>query len=196
MENSPKKDVWENYFKETKDNPPRSLLVKSLSFVTKKDSALDLGSGALNDSIYLLDQGFNNVTAVDIEPVAKEIANTLPQNRFEYVTVNFEEFEFPENHFDLINAQYSLPFLNPDSFETVIKNIINSLKDGGIFTGQFFGNGDEWADKEKMTFLTLGRAKEILSDLELLYFEEEEKEKPTASGKMKHWHVFHIIARK
>ncbi len=190
------KSNWTEYFEQTKNKPPRSLLVKSLSFCKEKDSALDLGSGALNDSIYLLDQGFTNVTAVDIEPVAKEIAENLPKNKFTYTISKIEDFKFSDNHFDLISAQYSLPFLHPDSFEAVFKNIINSLKDGGIFTGQFFGNGDGWADEEKMTFLTLERTKVILSDLELLYFVEEEKDKPTASGKMKHWHVFHIIARK
>jgi hypothetical protein len=59
----------------------------------------------------------------------------------------------------------------------VFKNIIESLKDDGIFVGQFFGNGDEWANAENMTFLTLEKTKEILSNLGILSFKEEEKEK-------------------
>lgn len=188
--------TWTEYFEQTKNQPPRSLLVEALKFVLEKDEAIDLGSGALNDSKYLLEQGFKHVAALDKEPVAKEIAEKLPKEKFTYIISDFETYSFPVNKFDLVNAQYALPFIKPEVFENVFHNIVASIKADGILVGQLFGNRDEWKNKENMNFHTLEEAKGMFLDLEILYFEEEEKEKPTAAGIMKHWHVFHFIARK
>lgn len=132
-------NTWQEYFEKTKNKPPRPLLVKALSFVQERDSALDLGAGALNDSAYLLMEGFNHVIALDKEPVALEIANNFPEDRFRYVVESFEEFQFPEKTFDLINAQYALPFISPDKFKEVFEKIVLALKSGGICTGQLLG---------------------------------------------------------
>ena len=105
--------LWKEYFEQTKNDPPRPLLIKALSFVKERNNVLDLGAGALNDSIYLLGEGFKHVTAVDKEPMALEIAKNLPSDKFEYVIKSFETFEFPKEKFDLINAQCSLPFISP-----------------------------------------------------------------------------------
>ncbi|MES2088352.1 MAG: class I SAM-dependent methyltransferase [Patescibacteria group bacterium] len=115
--------------------------------MTKRDIAIDLGSGALNDSKYLLDQGFKHVIALDKEAVAKEIADGLPKEKFTYVISDFETYDFPVGTFDLANAQYSLPFIKPEAFETVFQKIISSVKKNGILVGQLFGNGDEWGNK-------------------------------------------------
>jgi ubiquinone/menaquinone biosynthesis C-methylase UbiE len=170
-------------------------MVKALSYVAHKDAAIDLGSGALNDVTHLLEAGFKQVIAVDKKPVALEIARSLPSDRFEYVISPLESFEFPTDSFDLVNAQYSLPFIAPHEFESVFHNITASLKDGGIFTGQFFGDRDEWSSNTAMTFHTKEQAIRLLSSFETLSFEEEEQDKRTAAGEMKHWHVFHFIVR-
>ena len=109
-------NTWKNYFNNTKNQPSRPLLVKAVTFVKSKDQALDLGAGALMDSIYLLSQGFSHITALDKEPVAKEIADNLPKDRFSYIISPFESYDFPKDKFDLINAQYSLLFINPSDF--------------------------------------------------------------------------------
>ncbi len=188
--------TWTDYFEQTKNQPPRSLLVEALKFDLNRDEAIDLGSGALNDSKYLLDQNFKHVVALDKEAVAKEIAEKLPKEKFTYVISDFETYNFPANKFDLVNAQYSLPFIKPELFESVFHNIVASIKTNGILVGQLFGDRDEWKNKENMNFHTLAQAKAMLSDFNILYFEEEEKDKPTAAGIMKHWHVFNFIARK
>ena len=187
---------WPAYFEKTKNNPPRRMLVKALPYVGERGQALDIGSGALNDSSFLLKEGFMMVTALDLVPVAKEIADMLPADRFKYVISPLESYEFPVSRFDLVNAQYVLPFVPPSSFQSVFKKILASMKVGAIFTGQFFGEKDGWADDNEKTFTTKERAVELLSGLEVIYFEEEENDKPTAAGVPKHWHVFHFIARK
>lgn len=189
-------NTWKDYFKQTKSKPPHSLLIKAISFVKNKEQALDLGSGALNDSIYLLSQDFKHVTAIDKEPVAKEIVENLPSDKFSYLISSFEDYNFPKNNFDLINAQYSLPFITPSAFGNVFDRISDSLKVGGIFTGQLFGNRDEWKQNDKMNFHTKEDAEQILSNLKVIEFNEEEQDRPTVAGVMKHWHVFHFIAEK
>lgn len=54
---------WKEYFVNTKDKPPRALLVTALAYVNNRDAAIDLGSGALNDSMFLLKEGFKKVVA-------------------------------------------------------------------------------------------------------------------------------------
>lgn len=191
--------LWKNWYEFvelTKNKPPRKLLVKALPFVKERNTALDLGAGALNDSIYLLSEKFAHVIAVDKEPVATEIAKELPSERFTYKISSLEDFSFSPEVVDLINAQYALPFVQPESFDEVWENIGNSLKVGGIFTGQLFGDRDEWNGRKNMTFHTKDQALKLLSNFETVDFEEEEADKPTAAGIMKHWHVFHFIARK
>ncbi len=70
--NTPKTG-WEIYVENTKGAKPRPILVKAIELVKEKNEALDLGSGAMNDVRYMIQVGFKHVTAVDAEPVAKDI---------------------------------------------------------------------------------------------------------------------------
>ncbi len=187
---------WEKYFQNTKGKPPRPLLVEALAFVKNKDTALDFGSGALNESKFLLKEGFNHVFALDKTSVALSIAADLPKDKFEYIISTFEDFNFPNEYFDLINAQYALPFITPESFDFVFSKIDKFLKTGGIFTGQFFGDRDGWKDNKTMTFKSKIEAEKYLGNFKVLSFKEEEQDKSTAAGDEKHWHVFHFIAEK
>jgi tellurite methyltransferase len=189
--------AWKDYVEQTKANPPRQLLVQAVPLVIEKSRALDIGAGALNESRYLLSQGFEQVLALDFEPHAQAVADTLPSEHFSYVIRDVAKYAFPSQEFDLVNAQYALPFVKPQEFNRVLQNIYDSLKPKGIFTGQFFGDRDAWnVEHSGMTFHTKAEAMEVLSNCEVLYFTEEEAEKPTAAGASKHWHVFHFIVRK
>lgn len=190
-------NTWKEYFERTKDIKPRPLLVKAVDFVSDKNEALDLGSGALNDVKFLVSKGFKHITAVDSKPIAQDIIQNFPSEIVLYVISTFEDFDFVENKYDLINAQYSLPFNPEATLERVFKSILFSLKNGGILTGQFFGTKDEWnVEGHKMNFHTREHVEKLLSGLEMIDFKEEEADRPTANGDMKHWHVFHFIARK
>lgn len=191
------KKPWSEYVQKTKKRPPRALLVRALKLVTKKENALDLGAGALNDSKYLLKQRFKHVTAVDKQDVASEIAKNLPKKRFTYSISTFEKFSFEKNEFDLISAQYSLPFIRPTKFNAVITKIKKALKSKAIFAGQFFGIRDEWnKTRSGMSFITREQIEKLFSDLEIIDLTEEEKDEAPVIGKTKHWHIFHFIVRK
>lgn len=52
---------WSSFIKETKNRSPRQITRTALPWVKNKGRALDIGGGALNDTKYLLENGFNVV---------------------------------------------------------------------------------------------------------------------------------------
>ncbi len=187
---------WQEQYLKTRNQPPSLILVKGVSFVQNKGTAIDLGSGNLVDVKFLLSQGFKKVIAMDKELPHEELLIDLPEDRFEFIQSKYDEFEFPENQYDLVNAHYSLPFSSPKTFDKVWGSIEKSLVNGGIFTGQFFGINDQWNDKTRdMTFHTEQEIRNLLNNMEILNFAEEEIDRKLASGDKKHWHLFHVIAK-
>ncbi len=186
---------WATFYKHTRERPPWPRLIRAVSLVAQKESALDLGSGAGRDTRYLLEQGFR-VTAVDGDVNSMTILATFPQERLRAIHASFVDFAFES--YDLINAHFCLPFLARDQFYTVFGKVRAALNPGGIFVGQFFGIHDQWNTPERagaMTFLTREEAIEALQGLDVIEFEEEDIDSVVADGSPKHWHVFHIIAR-
>lgn len=188
---------WDTYYKKHGNRKPRIELVRAIDFCKSKENALDLGSGTFIESLYLLENGFKQVTAVDNSLNAKEFANHINSEKLKFENIPFDQFIFEKEKYDLINAQYALPFYGKENFEQFFDDIKSSLKVGGIFAGQFFGDRDEWNTKNtKMAFQTKEEVEELLKDLEIIEFQEEEKDGTTAAGNQKHWHVFHVIAKK
>ena len=185
---------WDNYLSKTQQKRTSPFLVEAVAHVRNGYQALDLGAGALADSRYLLEQGFD-VTAVDSSPEVAEYAKDLG-GRFHLRTCMFDAYEFPPGTFDLINARYALPFNPPETFESMFERLRASLAPGGVFTGEFFGPEDSWAAREGMTFHDRTDIERLLVPLEILLFEEEKRQGTTALGKEKFWHVFHVTARK
>ncbi len=187
---------WAEFYKHTRERPPWPRMIRAASFVTHREGALDLGCGAGRDTRYLLDQGFR-VTAVDADANAMAILATFPQERLRAVQSSFGDFAFES--YDLINAHFCLPFLAREQFYAVFGKVREALNPDGIFVGQFFGIHDQWNTPERaeaMTFLTREEALQALNGLDVIEFDEEDIDSVVADGSPKHWHVFHIIARK
>ncbi len=185
---------WDKFYQITKDSLPWPLLQKAVALLDHKDDALDLGAGAGRDTVFLLEQGFH-VTAVDREGSSIAILEGLPQQNLTLVQSAFADFTFET--YDIISAQYALPFNPKQTFNEVLAKLKRALRPGGIFTGQFFGIHDEWNKPDVgMTFLTVEQVHELLRDLELIELQEVELDGTTADKTPKHWHLFHIIARK
>ena len=64
--------------------------------------------------------------------------------------------------------------------------------------GNFFGSNDSWSKiKEQMIFLSKEKVLDLFKDsFEVVQFSEIEKDGKTGLGKMKHWHIYNIIAGK
>lgn len=191
------KTDWSTYNKVHASRKPREQLVRAVSFCNAKEEALDLGAGTLIESAYLLESGFAHVTAVDSNEQSQEFAKKFPKDGFQLITSSFQELDFEQEKYDVVNAQYALPFYGPTDFDGFIAKIIGSLKKGGIFVGQFFGVNDGWNTSEsKLAFQTKDEVLNFLKHFELIECTEEEKDGTTAAGNTKHWHVFHFIAKK
>lgn len=193
---------WARFYGFTKDSPPWPLLVRAAARVLPKGLALDLGAGAGRDTRYLLEQGFQ-VTAVDADPHAVALLQALPQTppqtppqtQLRVVRSSFEDFAFAT--YDLISAQFTLPFIPRDHFADVFARLKAALAPGGVFAGQCFGVHDQWNTPERpMTFLTRAEVEALLDGLETIELAEEDADGHTADGSPKHWHVFHILARR
>jgi len=189
---------WGQFYGFTKDSPPWPLLTRAAALAPRGGQALDLGAGAGRDTRYLLEQGFQ-VTAVDAEPGAMALLATLPQDHLLVAQSTFEDFPFAFATYDLISAQFALPFMPKERFATVFVRLKAALVPGGVFAGQFFGVHDQWNVPERahaMTFLTRAEAENLLSDLEVIELTEEDADGHKADGTPKHWHIFHILARR
>ncbi|MGH2486503.1 MAG: class I SAM-dependent methyltransferase [Ktedonobacterales bacterium] len=187
---------WGRFYGFTKDSPHWPLLERAAALAPKKGRALDLGAGAGRDTRYLLAQGFE-VTAVDADPRAVALLAARPRDRLRVVQSTFQDFSFGTASYDLISAQFALPFVPSDRFAGVFARIKAALASGGVFAGQFFGVRDESNTPDRdMTFLTRAEAEALLSDLETIELSEEDADGHKADGSPKHWHVYHILARR
>ena len=84
----------------------------------------------------------------------------------------------------------------PARFAGVWARVAGSLEPGGRFAGQLYGDRDGWAGNPGMTHHSRAEAERLLADLAVELFEEEESDSVTPRGKPKHWHIFHVVARR
>lgn len=189
---------FSNFFETTKNLPPHRLLQEAVSLIDKKDRALDLGAGALRDTRFLLSDGFKEVVAVDASGETSAMAEAIGDERLTAVESRFEDYQFPQNWFDLVSSQFALPFCYPEQFPRVFDSLVSSLVQKGVFTGHLFGDRDEWANKQSLakTFHTKAEAEEVFTGLDIRKFNEVEVDGQIADGTPKHWHYFEVIAVK
>jgi len=163
-----------------------------------EDRAADLGCGSGRDAIEFLRRGWP-LTAIDAEPEAlRQLLGRpdLPSGASVHAVVaRHENAPLPED-LAIVNSSFSLPLCAPPDFDRVWRRIGRALRPGGRFCGQWYGERDSWNGRAGITFLARSAALERLSGFELELFEEEETEGVTAHGNTKHWHIFHIVARK
>ncbi len=191
---------WAAYYQQLRDRPPRRTLVKALDLfgdASPDALAVDLGCGDGRDIVELLRRGWR-VVAVDSESEALRqlAARNLPgADRITPITARFEEVPLPLG-VQLVNSSFAMPLCEPEAFHTQWARIREALPAGGQFSGQWYGVRDSWNGRPGMTFLERDQALALLAGLEIEMFEEEEADGVTPRGNPKHWHIFHIVARK
>ena len=193
---------WAAYYKKTGERPPRKTLIHALDAfdeegVGEDRIAVDLGCGSGRDTIEILRRGWN-VLAVDSSKEAFRSLlsrNDLPVGvLLETQHARFESMNLPMCN--LINAGFSLPLCPKKAFPTVWNKIVSCLRAGGRFSGQFYGDRDSWRTNSDLTFLTREETEGYLAGLVTEFFQEEEEDSVTPRGSSKHWHIFHVVARK
>ena len=196
---------WGRYYDAAGDDARETLLFALDRFeVEPRDDgrarfAVDLGCGTGRDTAELLRRGWR-VLAIDAEAEAiarlrdRDDLGAPADERLETLIARFAEARWPAA--DLVNSSFALPFCPPEHFDDVWRRIVESLGPGGRFSGQLFGERDGWAGARDMSFQTRGEAEALLSEFDLERFDEVEEDGKTAIGNPKHWHVFHVVARK
>ena len=191
---------WRDYYERTAGQPPRHTLLAALErfgTTTRGQSALDLGCGHGRDTIELLRRGWR-VLAIDAEPAAiarlQARPDLPPDAMLETRCARFEDATWPM--VDLVNASFALPLCPPKRFAEVWTRIGRALAAGGRFAGQLFGVRDEWRGEPGLTHHTRGDVEHLLTSFVIEMLAEEESDTVTPYGKPKHWHLFHIVARK
>ena len=191
--------AWAGYYRWTAKRPPRDLLVQVLNHVEWERKhrrgavAIDLGFGAGNDTLELLRRGWRVVAIDGQESAVKFLERRVApgqRNRLECLVARMEEVELRPA--DLVYASFSLPFCRPEKFPLLWSKIRNSLRPGGHFAGQLFGDRDEWKGARPMTFHSADEVRRLSrgTRIELL---RETVEEGMSYGGPKHWHFFDLI---
>jgi SAM-dependent methyltransferase len=163
---------------------------------TGSQFAVDLGCGEGRDTVELLRRGWR-VLGIDGNPDAIARLRSRPDiapERLETQVTRFEEVILPRE-VDLVNASFSLPFCPPEYFSDLWSKIVSSLRSGGRFCGQLFGDRDSWAIYTSINHHTREQVEVLLQPFDVEVFEEEDHPGKTALGEHKHWHIFQIVAR-
>lgn len=191
---------WQDYYERTAGRPPRHTLLRALAGFAPSPAprrAVDLGCGNGRDTIELLRRGWR-VLAIDAEPAAIARLRARPDlpagAHLETLCARFEDATWPAA--DLVNASFSLPLCPSDRFAGLWARLVASLRPGGRFAGQLFGERDEWVGEPGITHLSRAEIERMLAGFTVELFEEEETDTATPYGKPKHWHLFHIVARR
>ncbi|MCA1839374.1 MAG: class I SAM-dependent methyltransferase [Actinomycetota bacterium] len=191
------KEIWTKYFAATDNQPVHPMFHFLDPLMPHSGRAIDLGCGAGRGSVWLLEHGLQTI-AVDISQEALDHleAKLPPDADIQLIRSSFQDLDLAAlGPFDVIVAAFTLFFLPPDDYPKFWRSLVQTLKPAGLFAGQFLGVNDSWSD-QGLTIHDRAAVEELLQPFEVLLLEEEEKDGPTALGDIKHWHAFHVIARK
>jgi SAM-dependent methyltransferase len=194
--------TWEHYYEWVKGRDLRQVFVDALPLLPDPSTdgrtlvAVDVGCGDGKEALVLLAAGWA-VTAIDGSPdgIAR-LLDAVPPNdagRLTTGVVPFAEAEIPPA--DLVYAGFSLPFCDPADFGSLWSRIVAALRPGGVFAGNLFGPHDTWFGTPDMTFHSRASVQGLFDGFDIVSLREEDEDGSAASGP-KHWHVFHVIARK
>lgn len=193
---------WRAYYRAAHDRPPRPTLLRALDGFAAEGRgpsllAADIGCGNGRDALVLLRAGWR-VWALDAEAAALEALRQRAAAEalagLEVVQGRFENTAPPGCH--LVNASFVLFACPPRLFMAAWARLLMALLPGGRFAGQFLGPADSWATKRETTILDRSALERLLDGLEVENLEEEETDARTPLGEAKHWHIWHVNARR
>lgn len=200
---------WPAYFAAVRGREPRDTLLGALDAFDAEGAldadvpplAVDVGCGEGRDTAELLRRGWR-VLATDAHPDALALttarndlpADPAPQTHLTTQLTTMERLEPPPCQ--LVNASFALPFCSPDAFSALWRRITDAIEPGGRFSGQFFGPDDTWAALPDRSHHSRDQVESLLAGFDIERLDEENRPGATHDGQSKHWHVFHVVARK
>lgn len=186
-----------SFTKHTKKKIPNRTLMRLVENVDCQScKALDIGSGPLVETKFLLEKGCF-VDAIDKDSESAQMASQIKDEKFSFFHTDVVNFNFKKEVYGLIVSLHALPFVNPNDFNSIFNKILYSLKSGGYLCISLFGDRDGWVStRDTMSFFTREEVESMFSSLKILRFIEDDDVAPTASGEAKEWHIYTIIAKK
>ncbi len=192
---------WVAFIEATATRGPYEFFHSAMEFVDGNRGAgrlaVDLGCGGGADTRSLLVRGWR-VVAVDAEPHARmallEHTPDVYRDHLEIRIGTFEEVDLPPA--DLVYAQFSLPFAG-DRLGPSVRNALAAVVPGGAFVGQFIAAEDDWASDPNVAVVDRPWITETFAPFSTLEIDERKHHGPGgADGATKHWHFFHVRARR
>lgn len=192
---------WPGYFGAVLGKPPRDTLLAALAAFEREGVAagfaVDLAAGEGRDTLEMLTRGWR-VLATDAEPTAfaylwPRVASSA-HDRLTTAVASFETTALPQC--DLVNASFALPFCAPLHLPALWARIVAAIRPGGRFAGQFFGDRDSWASRADRTHHTQDEVMAMLAGFSIEMMRIEERDDLSDVREPKHWHLFHVVARK
>lgn len=192
---------WEAFCEATATRGPLEYFHSAMEFVNgnvgRGRLAIDVGTGGGADARGLLSRGWR-VFALDAEPASRRLLEEQTPERVRkqltIATGAFHTVALPPA--DLVYAQFSLPFAG-DDFEAAVTNVLASVVPGGAFVGQFFAVNDDWASDPHVASVDGPWIEHTFSEFSELEIDERDHDGPYGTeGSTKHWHFFHVRARR
>lgn len=117
---------------------------KYIHLLNKSDKIIELGCGRAYTSLYLLNNGFSDVTACDF---STEVINILNTEHKELNTSVFdirEKLPFKDDEINVIIADLCLHYFDSKKTKEILNEIYRVLKSGGYLIGRVNSANDKY----------------------------------------------------
>lgn len=117
---------------------------KYIHLLNKSDKIIELGCGRAYTSLYLLNNGFSDVTACDFSTEVINILNTEHKELNTSVFDISEKLPFKDDEINVIIADLCLHYFDSKKTKEILNEIYRVLKNGGYLIGRVNSANDKY----------------------------------------------------
>lgn len=117
---------------------------KYIHLLNKNDKIIELGCGRAYTSLYLLNNGFSDVTACDFSTEVINILNTEHKELNTSVFDISEKLPFKDDEINVIIADLCLHYFDSKKTKEILNEIYRVLKSGGYLIGRVNSANDKY----------------------------------------------------